>query len=61
MTFRLRETKEHTFTLERNATNGMYTVKVRAGITIMVKLTFDNGRDAWRAFRSSAETLMNEA
>ena len=59
--FRMREVKGHVFTIERDAHNGLYTVLLRSGVTVMAKMRFDTGREAWAAFRSSPETFMNKA
>lgn len=56
--FNLREAKGHTITIERHEHNGMYTVQHRAGVTVVHKVSFDTGREAWRAFRLAYETLV---
>lgn len=56
--FRLRTSGDHTITIERAPHNGMYTVTIRAGVTLIHKARFDAGRDAWRAFKSSPEKQM---
>lgn len=56
--FRCRIVKDHCFTIERSSASGIYTVTLRAGITILAKMRFDTGRAAWQAFRSSPETFM---
>lgn len=59
--FRLREVNDHVFTIERAAHNGLYCVTLRAGLTVMAKLRYDNGREAWSAYRSSPERFMESA
>ena len=59
--FKLRETRHHVITIERNPVSGMYTVTVRSGATMMFKASYDTGRAAWAAYRSSAESLMTNA
>lgn len=57
--FRLRISGDHVISIERTAHNGMYTVTVRVGVTLIHKVRFDTGREAWIAYRSSPERLMS--
>jgi hypothetical protein len=56
--FRSRNSGDHVLTLERSTPRGMYVLTMRSGITLIHKARFDAGREAWRAFRSSPETIM---
>lgn len=55
--FKVRETKHFVHVIERNPINGMYTVKVRSGVTTLHVVSFDSGREAWKAFYLSADTF----
>ncbi len=56
--FKTREANGHVVTLERSGARGMYTLTVRAGVTLIHKVRFDTGREAHAAFRLSPETIM---
>ena len=55
--FKVRETKHFVHIIERDPFNGMYTVKVRSGVTMLHVARFDSGREAWKAFYLSADTF----
>lgn len=57
--FNLRQVRNHVHTIERNNVSGMYTVQIRAGISLIAKMSFDSGREAHKAFKLSADTFIN--
>lgn len=57
--FQIRNSGDHVIAIERIAHNGMYVVTIRSGVTMLHKVRFDTGREAWAAYRSSPERIMS--